>query len=60
MIAAIYSGLNQREKAFEFLEKAYEERTPDLAYFLRVDLRVDALRSDPRFAEISRRVGLPP
>lgn len=59
MIAAIYSGLGQKEKALEFLEKAYQEKSPDLAYFLRADLRMDALRSDPRFQDIWRRVGLP-
>jgi hypothetical protein len=37
MIAVIYSGLDQREKAFEFLEKAYEERSPDAAYFVKTD-----------------------
>jgi tetratricopeptide (TPR) repeat protein len=59
MIAVIYSGLGQREKAFEFLEKAYEVRSPDVAYFLKADLRIDSLRSDPRFRDISNRVGLP-
>jgi tetratricopeptide (TPR) repeat protein len=59
MIGAIYSGLGQRERAFEFLEKAYEERSPDIAYFVRVDLRMDPLRSDPRFRDLLRRVGLP-
>jgi len=59
MIATIYSGLNDKDKAFEFLEKAYQERSGDLPYFLRADLRIDSLRSDPRFREIWNRVGLP-
>ena len=59
MIAAIYSGLGQREQAFEFLEKAYDERSPDVAYFVKVDLRMDALRSDPRFPDLMHRIGLP-
>lgn len=59
MIATIYAGLGEKEKAFEFLEKAYEERSPDLPYFLKADLRVDLLRSDARFQDLMRRVGLP-
>jgi TolB-like protein/DNA-binding winged helix-turn-helix (wHTH) protein len=58
MIAVIYSGLRQRDKAFEFLEKAYQEKSPALAYFAKADLRLDALRSDPRFPELCRRIGL--
>jgi tetratricopeptide (TPR) repeat protein len=59
MIAAIYSGLGQREKAFEFLEKAYDERSPDVVYFVKADLRMDPLRSDLRFRDLMHRVGLP-
>jgi TolB-like protein/Tfp pilus assembly protein PilF len=59
MIAAIYSGLGQNDKAFEFLEKAYQEKSPDIAYFIKADLRIDTLRSDPRFQDLLRRIGLP-
>jgi Tfp pilus assembly protein PilF len=59
MIAAIYSGLGQKDQAFEFLEKAYQERSPDLLYFIKADLRMDSLRSDPRFQDLLRRIGLP-
>jgi TolB-like protein/DNA-binding winged helix-turn-helix (wHTH) protein/Tfp pilus assembly protein PilF len=59
MIAVIYVGLGQNDKAFEFLEKAYQERSPDLPYFIKVDLRIDGLRPDPRFQDLLRRVGLP-
>lgn len=59
MIAAIYSGLGQKDKALDFLEKAYLERSPALAYFFKADLRLDALRSDPRFQNIGQRIGLP-
>jgi adenylate cyclase len=59
MIATIYAGLGDKDKAFEFLEKAYQERSPDIPYFLKADLRVDALRSDLRFHDLLRRVGLP-
>lgn len=57
MIAIIYSGLGRKDKAFEFLEKAYQERSPDLAYFCKADLRLDGLRSDPRFHDLTRRIG---
>jgi serine/threonine protein kinase/tetratricopeptide (TPR) repeat protein len=59
MIAVIYAGLGQKDKAFEFLEKAYQERSPDIAYFLRADLRLDTLRPDPRFQDLLRRVAFP-
>jgi tetratricopeptide (TPR) repeat protein len=59
MIAVIYSGLGQNDKALEFLEKAYQERSPDIAYSLKADLRVDSLRPDPRFHDLLRRVGFP-
>jgi serine/threonine protein kinase/tetratricopeptide (TPR) repeat protein len=59
MIAVTYSALGQKDKAFEFLEKAYEERSPDIVYFLRADLRLDPLRPDPRFHDLLRRVRFP-
>jgi TolB-like protein/DNA-binding winged helix-turn-helix (wHTH) protein/Tfp pilus assembly protein PilF len=59
MIAAIYSGLGQNDQAFAFLEKAYQERSSDIIYFVRADLRIDPLRSDPRFQDLLRRLALP-
>jgi len=59
MIAVIYAGLGQKDKAFELLEKAYKERSPDIAYFLNTDLRLDPLRPDPRFLDLLRRVDFP-
>ena len=59
MIATIYGGLGKKDKAFEFLEKAYQERSTDLPYFARADLRLDELRSDPRLPSLLRRLGLP-
>ncbi len=56
-IALIYMGLNETDKAFEWLKKAYEERAPFLTY-LKVDPRFDRLRDDPRFIDLMRRVGL--
>jgi len=58
-IAAIYAGLGEKDHAFEWLGKAYEERSDSLVY-LMVDPRLDGLRSDPRFTDLARRVGLIP
>ena len=59
MIGAIYAGLGNRDKAFEFLERAYKEKSPDVAYFLKADLRIDSLRSDPRFQDLLHRMNFP-
>lgn len=59
MIAVIYAGLGKKNTAFEFLEKAYKEKSPDLAYFLRADLRIDSLRSDLRFQDLLHRMNFP-
>jgi Flp pilus assembly protein TadD len=59
MIGSIYAGLGDKNKAFDFLEKAYQERSPDIPWFLKADLRIDSLRSDPRFQDLVCRVGLP-
>ena len=57
-IAVIYSGLGQKDEAFAWLDKAYAEHHPYLT-LLKVEPVFDRLRSDPRFAELMRRVGLP-
>ena len=58
-VALVYAGLEDKGQAFTWLEKAYEERFNRLAY-LKVDALWDPLRSDPRFADLLRRVGIPP
>ncbi|MCA1637575.1 MAG: hypothetical protein LC768_04450, partial [Acidobacteria bacterium] len=57
-ISTFYAHLNKRDEAFEWLEKAYQERSGDLA-FLKVSPEWDNLRTDPRFSDLLRRVGLP-
>jgi TolB-like protein/DNA-binding winged helix-turn-helix (wHTH) protein/Flp pilus assembly protein TadD len=59
MIATIYAGLGDKDKALAFLEKAYKERSLDISWHLKADLRIDNLRSDPRFQDLVRRVGYP-
>ena len=53
-----YAGLGDKEQAFAWLEKAYRERR-DLMVVLNIDPLVDPLRTDPRFQDLVRRVGLP-
>ena len=59
MIATVYASLGHKDDAFEYLEKAYQERSSDLPYFLKADLRMDSLRSDPRFQDLMRRMNFP-
>lgn len=56
--AKTYSRLGERDKAFELLEKLCGERSP-LLVWLKVAPDYDNLRSDPRFADLMSRVGLP-
>lgn len=56
-IAVIHAGLGDKDQAFVRLEKAYEDRATDLVD-LGVEPRFDNLRSDPRFIDLARRIGL--
>ena len=58
-IAVIYLGLGDKEQAFAWLNRAYQERDNWLIY-LNVEPRLDPLRSDARFTDLLRRVGLSP
>ena len=57
-VALVHAGLEDRDQSFAWLQRAFEERFNRLAY-LRVEALWDPLRSDPRFAELVRKVGLP-
>ncbi|MDQ2979892.1 MAG: protein kinase [Acidobacteriota bacterium] len=56
--ALLYAGLEEKDRAFEWLERAYQERSTVLAY-LQLDPRLANLRGDPRFSDILRRIGFP-
>jgi tetratricopeptide (TPR) repeat protein len=57
-VATAYLLLREKDQAFRWLDKAVEERS-DCMVALAVDPRLDSLRSDPRFQDLQRRVGLP-
>ena len=54
----IYVGLGEKDEAFQWLETCYQERDPQMTR-LKVNPLFDPLRSDPRFTEFMRRIGLP-
>jgi serine/threonine protein kinase len=56
--AGIHVGLGEDERAIEYLEKSYKEHSHWLIY-LHIDPSMDGLRSNPRFQDLLRRVGLP-
>ncbi len=55
--ALVYIGLGDREKAFEWLQKAVTERSLSIVT-MKVDPVYDDLRTDPRFASLLRQIGL--
>ena len=58
IVAFVYAELGETDEAFTWLEKAYQERDSFMP-IIKVDPRLDNLRSDPRFADLVRRVGIP-
>jgi tetratricopeptide (TPR) repeat protein len=57
-LATIYAGLGDKDDAFRLLEKGYQERSAGMPY-LAIDPFWDNVRSDPRYADLLRRIGLP-
>ena len=54
-VALMYVGLGEKDLALDWLEKAFQERSPWLIH-LNVDPRFDPVRSDPRFRDLIRRL----
>jgi tetratricopeptide (TPR) repeat protein len=54
----LFAGLGDKDKALEWLERAFEERADGLTW-LNVEPMLDELRPDPRFQDLIRRIGLP-
>ena len=57
-LALMHIRLGNRDEALTWLQKAFDARTGGLT-FLAVEPRMDPLRTDPRFAELLQRIGLP-
>jgi len=57
-IAIIYSGLEEKDEAFDWMERAYQNRDGGLM-FINSYWYFERIRSDPRFAELVRKIGLP-
>ena len=58
-VALVYAGLGDKEGAFDWLEKAFKDRSTTLTY-IKVWPEFDSLRPEPRYADLVRRMGLPP
>jgi serine/threonine-protein kinase len=56
--AGIHVGLGEDDRAIEYLKKSFEEHSHWLIY-LHLDPSMDRLRSNTRFQDLARRVGLP-
>ena len=56
LIGAVYAGLGEKDKAFEWLTKAYEEHAGQMVC-IRVDPWIKNLRSDPRYKELLKKMG---
>ncbi|MFO7890515.1 MAG: protein kinase [bacterium] len=58
-IARRYYDAGDIEETLDWLEKAYEERDPNLPYDVRNPFYYDSLRTEPRFRELLRKMNLP-
>ncbi len=58
-ISVVYVGLGDKDQALLWLNKALEERSGFLVY-IKCDRRFDALRTDPRYEDLLKHIGLPP
>ena len=56
-IAVVYEGLGERDRALQWFEKACAEHSMNV--WILPDPRLDSIRSEPRFKDIMRRMGLP-
>ena len=59
-MAKIYAGLQEKDMAFAWLEKAYEDHSIVSVGYIKTNPMLDPLRSDPRFADLLRRTNLQP
>jgi tetratricopeptide (TPR) repeat protein len=59
LLATIYAGLGQKDRAFAYLNQALRERNLDLPFHFRADPRIDSLRSDSRLQTLVSQIGFP-
>jgi len=57
--AVLYARVGEKDHVFGWLEKAYQAHSQELLFWLRTDPAFDALRSDPRYTSLIRRIGFP-
>jgi len=55
--ALVFAGLNDKEKALEWLEKSYEEKSGSVRY-LKMEPRLQNLRNEPRYSALMKKIGL--
>ena len=58
-LAGVYAGLGDKDQVFAWLEKGFEQRSGELPY-ITTHFNFEDLRSDPRYADLVRRMGLQP
>ncbi|HEU5239439.1 MAG TPA: tetratricopeptide repeat protein, partial [Pyrinomonadaceae bacterium] len=58
-VATVYAGLGDKDQAFAWLEKDFQARSGTLPR-IKWQIPLESLRSDPRFADLLRRMGIPP
>jgi hypothetical protein len=57
MIALLYTSLDKKDEAIDWLNKAYDERDPQLIW-VHLDPQLDSSAPDPRFGELLQRMGI--
>jgi TolB-like protein/class 3 adenylate cyclase len=57
LIAYVYTGLGDKDQAFVWLEKGFQERS-GLILWIKIEPTLDSIRSDPRFGDLVRRMGI--
>jgi hypothetical protein len=58
VVAGLYARLGQKDEAFAYLEQGLQQRDFRIT-LVKVSFKFDSLRSDPRYADLVKRIGLP-
>ncbi len=57
LVAVLYGGLGDKDKAFEWLEKGFEDHDP-MNWCIKVEPMFDSLHSDPRWKQLMKKMNL--